>query len=106
MTKNPILNALCAIAYIAGLVSLVFYGQMIINVPFGDAPTVLIPIAFLSVFVFSAALMGYLFLYQPLLLILAGEKKQGTDLFLKTVAAFGVSAFVLVVAGLLVTSIV
>ncbi|MDB5224948.1 MAG: hypothetical protein JWO43_570 [Candidatus Adlerbacteria bacterium] len=62
-----------------------------------------IPIAMLSLFVFSASVMSYIFLYQPLQLFLDGEKKKAVDLFLKTLAAFAVCAMVLVAAGLYLT---
>jgi hypothetical protein len=41
--------------------------------------------------------MGYVFLYQPLLLFLDGHKKNAVNLFLQTVAVFaGITAVVLV----------
>lgn len=98
MTRNPLLNALCAILYISVLVSIVFYGEMLIKVP--DRFSIVYPIGFLSLFVFSAATMGFLFLYQPLLLLMEGKRKEAVDLFLKTLAAFGAAAAVMVGAGL------
>ncbi len=53
---------------------------------------------------FSAASMGYLFLYQPLQLYLEGEKKKSVDLFLKTLGVFAVSAATLVFIGLYLTA--
>jgi hypothetical protein len=105
MTKNPILNAGAAILYITSLVSLLFYGPSLFNAKFEDMPAIFAPITMLSLFVFSTAVMGYLFLYEPILLILAGEKKEGTTLFLKTVAAFGVGSLALVVTGLVVSAL-
>ena len=85
MTTNPFLNALAASAYIAVIVSIIFNAEKILG-PAED--TVLIPMGMLSLFVLSAALMGYLFLYQPAMLFLEGKKKEGVDLFLTTVAVF------------------
>jgi len=107
MTRNPILNALAAIAYIALLVSLIFYGPALLaafSFNLAQVPEIFAPITVLSLFVFSAALMGYLFLYQPLLLILAGEKKEGTKLFLQTVGAFGIGSILFVALGLIAAS--
>jgi len=96
MTKNPIINALAALLYIVLVVSLLHYAPLF----FGKEESIFIPIAMLSLFVFSAACTGYIFLYQPLQLFLEGEKKKSTDLFLKTLGAFAISAVTLVLIGL------
>jgi hypothetical protein len=96
MTKNPILNALAGLLYIVVVVSLLFYSPLFL----GKEESILIPVAVLSLFVFSAACMGYIFLYHPLMLFLDGEKKRSVNLFLKTLAAFAVSAALLVSVGL------
>jgi hypothetical protein len=107
MTKNPFINALAAIAYIAGLMSLIFYSSTLLapfTLQLKQVPEVFAGITMLSLFVFSAATMGYFFLYNPILLILGGEKKEGTKLFLQTVGAFGAGAFLFVLIGLILTS--
>jgi hypothetical protein len=84
-----------------------FYGPAIFalfNFSLPQVPEIFAGITMLSLFVFSAATMGYIFLYQPALLILGGEKKEGAKLFLQTVAAFGASAFVFILIGLIVAS--
>ncbi len=96
MTKNPIINALAGLLYIVLVVSALFNAEFF----FGQEENILIPIAVLSLFVFSAASMGYIFLYQPLQLFLEGHKKQSIDLFLKTLGVFAMSAALLVCAGL------
>ena len=103
MTKNPILNALAALAYIAVLVSIIFYGGDFIEHSVEDS--IFTPIAFLSLFVFSAATMGYIFLGTPLQMFLEGEKKQAVDLFLKTLFSFAGIAAATVAIGLYVQSI-
>jgi hypothetical protein len=96
MTKNPFLNALAACAYIVALVSAIFYGG-----PFlGAEDTVFIPMAMLSLFVFSAALMGYIFLYQPIAMFIDGQKKEAVTLFLSTSAIFGGITMVLFILQL------
>ena len=85
MTKNPVWNALAAFAYVVLVVQVPTYGQVI----FGEPETVLIPIAMLSLFVFSAALMGFIFFYEPVLMLLDGHKKAAMELFLKTLGIFG-----------------
>ncbi|MSR70824.1 hypothetical protein EXS62_02180 [Candidatus Kaiserbacteria bacterium] len=96
MTRNPFINALTGLCYIALLVSTVYYSSNFVKVE----ESIFFPIAFLSVFVFSAACMSYILLYEPLQLFLEGHKKESVDLFLKTLAVFAVSATTLVLLGL------
>src|SRR5258705_13989338 len=84
MTKNPFINAACASLYITGVASFMFYGSKM----FGPANTMVVPIAIISLFTLSAAVMGYLFVYQPLVLFLDGHKTQAVNLFLQTIAVF------------------
>src|SRR5579863_2089493 len=101
MTKNPFINALCSLAYIvlvASILNFVSHTQ-------GNKPdTIFAPIAFLSLFTLSAALMTYFFLYQPVQLYLDGKKKEATSLFVKTIlvfAAITVVIFILILSGIL-----
>ena len=98
MTKNPVVNALAGLLYIALVALLMFYG---IADKFDN--TILIPIAMLSLFVFSAATMAYIFLFTPLQLFLEGQKKESVNLFLKTLVAFAVAAALFVSVGLYLT---
>jgi len=50
--------------------------------------TFLAPIAIISLFTLSAAVMGYLFCYQPVQLYFEDKKKPAVKLFLQTVAVF------------------
>lgn len=93
MTKNPFLNALAALIYIAAVACVMFYGVEH-NTP---GNSIIIPIAILSLFTFSAAMMGYIFLFQPIQLYLDGKKKEAVDLFLKTLMTFGGITFVALV---------
>jgi hypothetical protein len=99
MTSNPFYNALFAIAYIIVLVSLAF------SVPrlFGFAQqSIFYPMIALAVLVLSVAVMAYLFFYQPITLLLDGQRQMAVTFFLKTVGAFAVGT----VAILLVTVVV
>lgn len=84
MTRNPFLNALAAVLYIVAVASVMYYGLA----SSGREDTVIIPIAIISLFTLSAAVMGYIFLYQPIQLFLEGKKKAAVNLFTKTVGAF------------------
>jgi hypothetical protein len=84
MTKNPLLNALAGSAY----VSLVALGIESIP-PRQPLLAALGPLLFLSLFLFSAGVMGYLFLWQPALMTLRGDARGGITLFLRTLGLFG-----------------
>ena len=99
MTKNPFINALAATAYIALVASLLFYGPKIAD----RADSVLAPIAMISLFTLSVAVMGYLFLYKPIELYTGNSKKEAVHLFLKTVAFFAIItilAFIALFSGI------
>ena len=100
MTKNPIHNALLASGYIVLVASPMLFGSRFA----GGPDTVLVPIAMLSLFVLSAAVMAYLFLLQPVQMYLDGEKKEAVDFFAKTLAAFAVITAVLFAALLLLAT--
>lgn len=89
MSKNPILNALSASTYIVLIASFMFWGVQF--APKQD--TWLAPVAMISLFTLSAAVMGYLFCYTPLALFLEGKKKAAANLFLQTVGTFGILTF-------------
>lgn len=85
MNKNPLVNALLAFLYICLLVFVMTWGTKFIP---GPDPVVM-PVVMLSLFTFSAAVMGYLFCLQPLQLYLDGHKKSAIRLFVQTVGIFG-----------------
>lgn len=97
MTRNPFINASAATLYITIVASVMFYG-----VEHGRPNnSVVVLIVVLSLFTLSAAVMGYLFLYQPLQLYLDGKKKNAINLFLQTVAVFaGITTLVFVLQSL------
>ncbi|RJR25757.1 hypothetical protein C4578_00795 [Candidatus Microgenomates bacterium] len=87
MSKNPIINALSASAYIILVVSVMTF----VTRPLKNKPdTFAAPIIMLSLLTLSVAVMAYLFFYQPLLLFIEGKKKEAVNLFIKTVGVFGV----------------
>jgi hypothetical protein len=101
MSKNPIINALSASAYIVLVVSIMtFVTQPLKNKP----DTFFAPITFLSVLTLSVAVMAFLFFYQPLQLFIEGKKKEAVNLFVKTVGIFGaitVMTLILLFSGLI-----
>ncbi|MCL4366689.1 hypothetical protein M1563_00775 [Patescibacteria group bacterium] len=99
MTKNPLINAFAATLYIVIIASVMTWGGR----SAGPDHSILAPIAVVSLFTLSAAVMGYLFLYQPGMLFIEGKKKEAVDLFLKTVVIFAgvtILALTLLFSGL------
>jgi uncharacterized membrane protein len=84
MSKNPVINGLAASAYIILIASVMNWGTKMVSHP----NTFLAPVAVISLFTLSAAVMGYLFCYQPAQLYFDGKKKQAVQLFLQTVLVF------------------
>lgn len=83
MTKKLIQTAfLCALGEVA-YISLVATGMFIVGKLFGDKPDpeIIAPIAFLLLFVISAAVSGALILGKPVMLYLDGQKPAALKLF-------------------------
>lgn len=101
MSKNPIVNALGAAAYIGLVVILINY----VSHTQGDKPdTAFAPVAFISLLTLSAIVMAYLFFYQPVQLFIDGKKKDAVNLFIKTLgvfAAFTAVIWILLLFGLI-----
>lgn len=85
MTKNPLFNGLAASTYIF-LVALFFrFATRLASRP----DTILAPMAAISLFTLSAAVMGFIFGYTPFQLYFDNKRKEAVKLFLQTVATFG-----------------
>lgn len=82
--KKPFLHALGAIAYIVTLVAIMFSAESF--VPKED--NIAMPIVMLGLLVLSVAIMGFLFLSEPLKLFLEGQKSEAVNFFMKTVGIF------------------
>lgn len=83
--KKPFLHALLAAGYIA-FIALGLQLTSYITTDLND--TILIPMTMLSLFVLSAAIMGFLFLSEPLKLLVEGKKHEAVVWFLKVVGFF------------------
>lgn len=102
MSKNPFINALAASWYISIIVTFIFNSPRFVT---DNELGMMAPILFLSSFVFSAALMGYLFVYQPVQLLIEGKKEEATKLFLTTVASFAGITVAMLLAWLLLRTL-
>ncbi len=86
MKWNPFINAAAAAAYI-GAVSL--FMRFIESLRHDTPDTLLDGMGFMSLFVFSAAVMAFLFFYQPALKLMENKKEEAISFFLKTLGIFG-----------------
>jgi hypothetical protein len=86
MRWNPYINGLGAAAYVWGIALLISHIASLHH----DTPDNLLgSIAALSLVVFSAAMMAFLFFYRPILLLFEGKKEESFPFFLKTLLTFG-----------------
>ena len=98
MKWNPLINALCALAYIGIVVLFMHFIETLRH----DTPdTLLDGIGMLSLLVCSAAIMAFLFFYQPLVRLVENKKSEAVSYFLQTLGIFGaVTAVVLTLVSL------
>jgi hypothetical protein len=102
MTRNPFINALGAVVYIAGVVSLLYFGTPHMAEG-GQEPPLLFFISILSLFVLSALAMCVSFLLQPFIMAFEGNPRGGATLLLETSGAFA-CVVTLCIASLLLAS--
>lgn len=84
MLQKSFLKAFLAELYIVLLVSVMQYMQGAMP----ESKTILIPMAMLSLFVLSAAVTGYFFISEPVMLCIDGKKEEAMKLFLSTIGVF------------------
>jgi hypothetical protein len=88
-TKKPFWYAFVAIAYIVILVTVMFSAESWVP----EEDNMAMPIAMLGLLVLSVAIMGFLFLSEPLRLFLENQKREAVTFFLKTVGIFACFVF-------------
>lgn len=93
MKWNPLLNALAASSYIGAVVLFLHFIESVRR----DTPdTILDGLGVISLFVFSAAVMAFLFFYQPALRLIENKRSEAVSYFLRTLGIFGlITALVL-----------
>ena len=98
MNWNPFLNALAAVCYIGVVVTFLHFIESLRH----DTPDTLIDgMGAISLFTFSAAVMAFLFFYQPVLQLFENKKPEALTYFLKTLAYFGlITVTILTIASL------
>ncbi|MDB5237592.1 MAG: hypothetical protein JWL88_694 [Parcubacteria group bacterium] len=81
------MNAIAAAAYISGVA---LFMQFIQSLRHDTPDTLLDGMGILSLLVFSAAVMAFLFFYQPVLRLVEDKRAEAVSYFLKTLGIFGV----------------
>ena len=98
MKWNPFVNAAAAAAYI-GAVAL--FMQFIESLRHDTPDTMIDGMGFISLFVFSVAVMAFLFFYQPAVRLIENKKGEAVSYFLQTLGIFGaITVVVLTLASL------
>lgn len=100
IVKNAFLNAFGTALYISGVGGFMYYGSLI---KIGRKNAFLAPIAMLFLFVFSAALTGYLIFGKPALLYIDGKKKDAITLLTYTLIFFFIITFIVLLLLILLS---
>lgn len=83
--KKPFIHASAAALYIVFIVFTLHYVFSFVE---NQEETIIMPMAMLSLFVLSAAVMGYIFLSEPLYLLMENRKQEAVAFFAKVVGFF------------------
>jgi hypothetical protein len=98
--KHALTNAALTALYIAAVASFLFYVPHFLGAD-QKADTVLIPIAMLLLFVFSAGLTGFLVFGRPVLWYLDGNKKEALSLLGYTLGGLLIIMVIVLLVSLL-----
>ncbi len=93
--KKPFIHALAAALYIVLIVLVVRGAGMLLA---KGNETIIIPMTMLGLFVLSAAIMGFIFLYEPLLFLVQGKKQEALSFFGKTLGFFAMFVLLFAIA--------
>lgn len=91
LQKKGFINAILTALYVIAIASFMYYGSLI---KLGRANIILVPITMLLLFVFSAALTGFLIFGKPAQLYVDGKKKEAISLLTYTLVSFFIVTFV------------
>jgi hypothetical protein len=86
MPRNPITNAVAATLYIAIVTRFI---RSIESIRHDTPDTFIDGMGLLSLFTLSAAVMAFLFFYQPVRLLIEKKPREATAFLTRTLAVFG-----------------
>jgi len=90
-SPSPYLSAVFAAAYIGAVATLM---RWISSFRHDTPDTIVDSAAFLSLLVFSAAVMAFLFFYQPVVLLVEGKKEEALSYLISMLGTFGIVTLV------------
>ena len=96
LIQRSFLNALGVTAYVAVIATIMQNGEKI----FGNMNQTTGPIAFLTLFVLSAAVTGSLVLGKPVLMYLDNQKTDAIKLFLYTLGWLALAVVILLIVSI------
>jgi len=88
--KTALINSVTTALYIIAVGFFMYFGTLI---KVGRANTMLVPITLLLLFVFSAAITGFLIFGKPAQLYVDGKKKEALSLLTYTLTFFSIITF-------------
>lgn len=91
LKKRGFINAFATALYVIAIASFMYYGSLI---KLGRANIILVPITMLLLFVFSAALTGFLIFGKPAQLYVDGKKKEALAMLTYTLVSFSIITLV------------
>jgi hypothetical protein len=96
LIQRSFLNALGTVAYVSVVATIMQNGEKI----FGNVNQSIAPIAFLTLFVLSAAITGGLVLGKPVLMYLDNQKTEAVKLFLYTLCWLAAAVIILLLVSI------
>lgn len=96
LIQRSLLNAVGTIAYVGIVATIMQAGEKI----FGEANKITGPIAFLTLFVLSAAVTGGLVLGKPLLMYMDNQKTDAVKLFIYTLCWLMLAVIILFITSI------
>jgi len=94
IVKHSVINAVLASAYVAMISQVIRNGEAL----FGEMKDAYGPMAFLLLFVVSAAVMAIVIFGQPIIWYLDGFKKEGVRLAICTVIALFIITLIILIS--------
>lgn len=99
MNKKYFYNPIIAAGYVTLVVTFI---NLISNMSNPPEENIFMPIAGLSLLVFSVALMGYLFFFEPLVLLIDHKSIEAKKMFLTSITVFAVMAAIFLTLAMFV----
>lgn len=92
--KTALINSIATAFYIITVGCFMYFASLI---KVGRANTILVPIALLLLFVFSAAITGFLIFGKPAQMYVDGKKKEALSLFAYTLTFFSIITLIAII---------